>query len=361
MELRSLIERIGTSYDRSLGMSSDAQRLLRQAGTELLQWLPAGYLPVGSGGKGAPAFVPWISVFDPDETETARHGMYVVYLFAEDMQTVALSLNQGVTELIDRFKTSRGRQLLRQQADSIRAALPPELTAGLEAAIDLRTKAPLPVHYEFGNILATTYKLADLPDEATMVGDLQHFIRLYQEALAVREELRQTTPDAIVTTVKRQTTSTSAKTGEFKPKNSSDYVAEIKARTLIKSRTHERIVEEYGKYLISLGLDPKTTVVHPRDMTVQRDGIEWLIEVKMVRRGNAVSATREAIGQLLQYRHFLYPGERESVRMLAVFNEEVGAACVDLLESLHIGSVWREHGRWLGSPLAQRAKLCRYT
>ncbi|WP_049562996.1 MrcB family domain-containing protein [Nonomuraea sp. SBT364] len=357
MELRSLIGRIGETYDRSLGMSSEAQRLLRQAGTELRQWVPAGYLPVGSGGKGAAAFVPWISVFDPDETDTARHGMYVVYLFAEDMQTVALSLNQGVTELIDRFKTARGRQLLKQQADAIRGALPAEIAHGLDTTIALGSKAALPVHYEFGNILATTYKLADLPSEITMVKDLQRFIRLYEEALVAREELRQTLPDAIVTTVQKEPALSRDRTAEFKPKDEADYVATVKARTLVKSRKHERVVREYGEYLISLGLEPNT-VVHPRDMTVKLDSNEWLIEVKMVRRGDAVSATREAIGQLLWYRHFLYPGQTEAVRMLAVFNEDIGDACVELLETLNIASVWADGNVWRGSRTANTAQLC---
>ncbi|MEU6997213.1 DUF3578 domain-containing protein [Nonomuraea sp. NPDC046570] len=356
MELRQLIGRIGETYDRSLRMSGEAQQLLRQAGTELRQWIPAGYLPVGSGGKGAAAFVPWISIFDRDETDTARHGMYVVYLFAQDMQTVSLGLNQGVTELVDRYGTARGRQLLKDQADAIRAALPAELTVGLDATINLNTRAPLPLHYEYGNILASTYKLSDLPDENTMVADLQRFVHLYQEALAVREEIRQTTPGKIVTTIQNPSPAPD-KPGEFKPKNAADYVATVTARTLTKSRMHETVVREYGEFLIKIGLTPNTAV-HPRDMTVVHSGDEWLMEVKVVRRGNAVNATREAIGQLLAYRHFLYPGRTDKVKMLAVFNENIGDACVDLLETLHISSVWREGAGWAGSQTAKSADLC---
>ncbi|MFF4413204.1 MrcB family domain-containing protein [Streptosporangium sp. NPDC001559] len=356
MELRRLIGRIGETYDRSLSMSSEAQQLLRQASTELQQWIPAGYLPAGSGGKGAGAFVPWIAVFDPDETATARNGMYVVYLFAQDMQTVSLSLNQGVTELVDQHGTARGRQLLKGQADAIRDALPTELVAGLDATIDLRSKAALPVHYEYGNVLATTYKITDLPDESIMVADLHRFVRLYQEALSVREGVRQTVPGKIVTTVRTPTTGTD-RPAEFKPKNAADYVANVTARTLTKSRMHETVVREYGEFLITLGLAPNT-VVHPRDMTVVHNGNEWLIEVKMVRRGDAVSATREAIGQLLSYRHFLYPDRMEYVKMLAVFNEYIGDACVQLLETLNIASVWREGTTWSGSQTARSEGLC---
>ncbi|WP_431897279.1 MrcB family domain-containing protein [Nonomuraea sp. bgisy101] len=356
VELRWLIGRIGETYDRSLRMTGEAQQLLRQAGKTILQWVPPGYTAEGSGGKGAAANVPWISVFDPDETDTARHGMYVVYLFAQDMQSVALSLNQGVTELIDRYRTKEGRRRLKEQADAIRAALPTALTTGLEPAINLQTKEPLPRHYEFGNIVAKTYKLSDLPDEATMVDDLGHFIQLYQEALVTREAIRQTTPETIVTTVRPPDDLPPAEPALFKPKSSADYVATITGRTIVKSRTHERILKEYGNLLQARGLSPNTRV-HPRDMTVIHNGEEWLIEVKMVRRGDAVGATREAIGQLMSYRHFLYEGRRDQVKVMAVFNESIGEACEDLLESLGIAAVWREGTTWKGSPSARAVGL----
>jgi hypothetical protein len=357
VELRSFLATIGQSYDRSQGMSSPAQQLLRSAQTELLQWIPAGYRPEGSGGRGAAAFVPWIAVFDPDETDGARHGMYVVYLFAEDMQTVVLSLNQGVTELVERYKTAGGRQRLKNQADAIRASLPASMTIGLDAQIDLKSRAALPIHYEYGNILAVTYKIADLPDEATLIADLRRFVRLYQEALSVRETIRQTTPDKIVTTIKQPVSPPKARPAEFKPKSDGDYVANVVAHAQIKSRKHETVVRDYGHFLQQHGLQPNTQV-HPRDMVVVTSEIEWLIEVKMVRRGNAVAAVREALGQLLFYRHFLYPEGHDHVRMLAVFNEDIGQACVDFLEIQGIASVWRTGANWGGSPSAVDASLC---
>lgn len=52
MNLRDLIAGIGSKYDRALSMSSEAQQMLRSAKTALQQWLRAGYIPEGSGGKG---------------------------------------------------------------------------------------------------------------------------------------------------------------------------------------------------------------------------------------------------------------------------------------------------------------------
>lgn len=357
MELRQLIGRIGQTYDRSLSMSSGAQQLLRSAATELMQWIPVGYRPEGSGGRGNPAIVPWVAVFDPDETDGAQHGMYVVYLFAKDMKTVSLSLNQGVTELVDKYKTREGRERLKAQADAIRAALPDEVVSGLDPSIDLKSRSALPVHYEFGNILAKTYEIDDLPDEATMIADLKYFVLLYEQALAVREGIRQTAPNKISTTVKKPKTKP-AKPSSFKPKNDFEYMAAIAAHTQIKTRKHETAVREYGVFLQEERQLQPNTNVHPRDMTVVTGATEWLIEVKVVRRGDAVAAAREALGQLLAYRHFIYSSGHENVRLLAVFNEEIGGACVEFLEAQGVASVWRSGSAWVGSPTATSASLC---
>src|SRR5262245_51900573 len=98
-------------------MSSEAQVLLRRAGDEFEQWIPAGYRAEGSGAEdsggeadgaeasggkssGGAAVTPRIAVFTTkfttNESVTAGRGMYVAYLFAADMSTVTLTLNQGI-------------------------------------------------------------------------------------------------------------------------------------------------------------------------------------------------------------------------------------------------------------------------
>src|SRR4051812_33560390 len=95
VELVQLLCGVARNYDRSAGFDSEAQQLLKAARDVITPLLPVGYLVEGSGGKGNPAVVPWIGVFDPDETTTAQRGMYVVYLFAADMSSIVLSLAQG--------------------------------------------------------------------------------------------------------------------------------------------------------------------------------------------------------------------------------------------------------------------------
>lgn len=353
MELRELIRRIGKQYDRSLPMNSEAQQLLRRAGTELRRWVPEGYLPVGSGGKGNGAVCPWISVFDPDETTTAQRGMYVVYLFAADMSTVALSLNQGVTEIGNKVGRQRARQALKAEAAAIRARFAPEAIADLDMTLDLASTTPLPVDYEHGNIVARTYFIDSLPDEVAMVADLRRFIDFYALALEARDDGQREGDTAIVTPAsKRQP---KRKPPEFKPKSDADYRQSMQARELIKTRKHESLIGAYGTFLKGRGFEVATTV-HPRDLTAARDGRHWLIEAKIVRAGDGVGAARGALAQLLFYARFLYRAD-EQVDKLALFNDSVGDACVGFFEELGIASVWRSGGKWQGSPTACAAGL----
>jgi 5-methylcytosine-specific restriction enzyme MrcB-like protein len=348
MQLRELIERIGRQYDRKLPMDSGAQQLLRRAGDELRQWVPEGYLPVGSGGKGNGAICPWVAVFDPDETRTAQRGMYVVYLFAADMSTVTLSLNQGVTEIGQKLGRPAGRRALKGEAAAIRERFAAETIADLDQVIDLRSRADLPVDYEYGNIFARTYTIRALPDEVTMVADLRRFVQLYALALEAREDGHHDGDTAIVTPPRQHNPRKTSP--EFKPKNDADYRQVMEGRELVKTRKHETLIKAYGTFLQGRGFDVATNV-HPRDLIATADGCHWLIEAKIVRAGDGVGAAREALAQLLFYARFLYQSS-EQVNKLALFNDSVGDACVDFLEELGIATVWRADGRWVGSSIA---------
>lgn len=190
MRLRDLISEIGAKYDRLLPMSSPAHRLLRQAEVEFKRWIPAGYLVEGFGGNGEPAITPGISIVNPDETTTARHGIYVAYLFAADMSTVTLTLNQGMGEMAEHLGRSRARTVLALQAATIRAVLRPSDIADLDLAFDLNTTAASLVDHELANIVSRTYSLDSLPSESEMAADLQRFIWLYALALQARETAR---------------------------------------------------------------------------------------------------------------------------------------------------------------------------
>lgn len=342
MTLRELIEEIGRKYDPKLGTQSRAQRLLRVAQREISPLLPPGYEARGSGGRGSRAFVPWIAVFDPDETTSAQYGMYVVYLFAVDLGTVVLSLHQGVTELERRLGRREGRRRLVEQADVIRAALPTEALHDLTAEIVLPGTGSRPISYRAGNILARTYRVDSLPDNGTLEEELWRFIHLYRAALEVREQVRQRDPALIWTPVPAAIINSKPVVAEFKPKNDGEYLQLTRGRTVVKTRKHETLVRKYGLFLKGRGFEVATNV-HPRDMVAIRGDDTWLFEAKVV-QGNGMSVAREALAQLLFYRYLYH--RNQAVNMVALFSKEVGDLALEFLQAHDVSVVWHVRGHW---------------
>lgn len=142
---------------------------------------------------------------------------------------------------------------------------------------------------------------------------------------------------------------------DFKPKDSTDYLSHVRGQVLIKTREHELVLKSYGEAIAATGWKPITSV-HPRDLELHRDDTVCLVEVKMVYKGNATHAVREAVAQLLEYRHFHYAADSQPV-ILAVFSESVGAAYVRYMQSLGVASVWRTTEGWNGSSMAAGGDL----
>ena len=58
------------------------------------------YDVVGSMGRGNKTEFPWVSILNSRVTTTTQKGIYMVFLFKKDMSGFYLSLNQGITFLI---------------------------------------------------------------------------------------------------------------------------------------------------------------------------------------------------------------------------------------------------------------------
>ncbi|WDZ85570.1 hypothetical protein [Micromonospora cathayae] len=143
--------------------------------------------------------------------------------------------------------------------------------------------------------------------------------------------------------------------GEFHPKSSEPYVAQIRARTVLKSRDHESLLAVYGTLMIGKGWRAVTSV-HPRDLELTLDHRVWLAEVKMVYGGDVSGAARAALGQLIEYRHFFYDPQ-DPPGMLGIFSEPLGDAHVGMLSSVGVACVWRSDTGWDGSRQAKAAGL----
>ncbi len=139
----------------------------------------------------------------------------------------------------------------------------------------------------------------------------------------------------------------------FKPKDDSDYVANVKGRKLYKRRQHETLLAAYVEWITDQGFGASSP--HPVDLLLKSKGDLWLVEAKVLYRGNATIAVRGVIGQVFTYSHFLYP--TNDPHLVGLFSEEIGDAYVGLLEKLGIMSVWRKGKGWEGSDSATASGL----
>lgn len=360
MDVRTFLRSVAERYDRLAGLSTDTQRLLRSAGSHLDHLVPAGYEIVGSGGKGTATLTPWVGFFDPDETTSPEEGLYVVYLWAADLASVSLVLLQGITKLGREVGPRAARALLEAESAQIRAGLQPASIGGLDLALDLGSLGFRQLGYSAACVVARRYEFSDLPTEEGLRSDLDRFLALYQDAIGVKRRLA---ISGTATATSAANSQLDAEAGDllahFRPRDDTDYVAHLQGRSLVKSRRHERLVNEYGRWAADQGFAPSTRD-HPQDLLLRREGNVWLVEGKILYRGNATAAVRAAIGQLFTYRYFLWPSS-PTPSLLALFSEPVGSAYVALLEELAIAAVWKEGGTWRGSPSAITADLAEST
>lgn len=141
----------------------------------------SGLICKGSAGTGNFAEVPWLALFDPLETTTAREGCYLVYLYAVTGD-LYLSLNQGTTGVRREFGSS-ARDVLNERAALIRARLPEYCDRLPVRSIDLGSAHSLPRDYEAGHALGYRYSAFSPPSEEQLISDLDNAIAAYRALL----------------------------------------------------------------------------------------------------------------------------------------------------------------------------------
>ena len=139
----------------------------------------------GSPGQGQWGNVPWVAIFDPLVTTTARRGFYPVYLFSEDLTGVYLSLNQGVTDVRDAFPLGKVREVLESRAKQYRAVLSAIPSSFSAKPIDLEhsPNSDLARDYEYGNIISVYYPAKALPTNEVFSRDLLAILIAYQQVI----------------------------------------------------------------------------------------------------------------------------------------------------------------------------------
>ena len=128
-----------------------------------------------SCGTGGWTYYPWIAIFNPNITRTIQEGVYIVYLFSEDMKRVYLTLNQGYTNLKNQLGAKESKAQMMKVRDDIRSIIDKrEFIANNELKIGKS-------QYEDGCIFYKEYKYDNLPTNEVLTRDLQSMINVYKE------------------------------------------------------------------------------------------------------------------------------------------------------------------------------------
>lgn len=181
--IRDTLVRIGSEYLEAAQQPLKGHKLavfLRHGAVEAIQdsLTITGLKVEGSPGQGNWAVVPWIAIMDPVVTTTVMKGYDVVYLFSADMNTVALSFNQGTTSVREEF--GRGAiDELKRRASLMKSRVPEFKQFFTSEQIGLGSKAALPTGYEAAHAFGVTYNLDDLPNEEILRDDLKNMVSLY--------------------------------------------------------------------------------------------------------------------------------------------------------------------------------------
>lgn len=128
-----------------------------------------------SCGAGGWTRYPWIAVFNSEITTTIQEGIYIVYLFSEDMKRLYLTINQGCTNLNKKLGRKAALNQMRITREEFRIKYPSNL---------FKTDNDLKVgnnDYEEGCIYYEEYSIDDFPSEEKIIEDLSKIIEIYNE------------------------------------------------------------------------------------------------------------------------------------------------------------------------------------
>jgi len=152
------------------------------------------YRVEGSAGQGVWASVPWVAVLDRDRGGRVQDGIYVCYLFSEDLERIVLGLVVGVT------KSEAGAGSEQSLADRIgrwRDGL-----AQIPLSGRWRREPPAPLagrgvgrQYAPAVLVHVEYRRGAIPPDEALYADLTELLSVYRQLLETPLRAGEDTPD----------------------------------------------------------------------------------------------------------------------------------------------------------------------
>jgi hypothetical protein len=351
-------------YDKTLGKQQPAQKALRIANSQILEYIPTGYRVRVSGSSFKIPEILWISILNPELTTTTKAGLYIVYLYSADLKTLYLSMNQGYTrhEKVAEASGLKGKKAIDRALKTLKyetkdlaneLKINGPMNSNTINAIDLKSTGKLPQGYESGHITGFKYELNNMPSESQLIMDLDFMFTIYDAVKEINDELRNNTKVERITLSrdpKVKSSSPLIKSGDlgfFEPRTRDEYVASFTKSSYTVSPLHEALINDFAEYVKTKNWEPQNKKIQNRDLIIQdKSGYEVLIEAKSVGKSQEI-VVRQAIGQLFAYRYVYYQGR--DIPLIALFNREINEIWQGLLSSLNIYYVYSKGNKWHGT------------
>lgn len=189
----------------------------------------------GSSGAGGWTRYPWVAIYNEEITTTIQKGVYIVYLFSEDMKRVYLTLNQGCTNLKKDLGTKKAREAMIGTREHVRETL------NDNRFNDDNNLIIGNVDYEVGSIYYKEYTLDSFPSEEEFLEDLKYMINIYA---SYYEEIY----------LPKDTPNRETKLNEFGDKDMRNNLKKI--YKYIKSKGYIFSYEDLGNFYLSLKTKP---------------------------------------------------------------------------------------------------------
>ncbi|PHR92599.1 MAG: hypothetical protein COA69_07115 [Robiginitomaculum sp.] len=141
-----------------------------------------------SVGNGNWASVPWLALMDERITKTTQKGIYGVFLISEDLSTIFLTLNQGITDLVKTFGQKNAELKMHEIASEVRGELGALESEGfiLDNNISLGSSASNAKNYEKATIAHIMLQSKNLPEDDQIDNLLETLLVAYDDVVRLK-------------------------------------------------------------------------------------------------------------------------------------------------------------------------------
>ena len=165
---------------------------------EMRRWSAAGsaaLLPFrgrlnvqGRDGTGLKTFVPWVRIHSPEMSPSAQSGWYVVYLFRQDGEGVALCISHGSTRFDGGDFKPRGAAEAATLMEWGRGLIGAQAAAiGMQVGVALGSSEKLSRAYESTTAFSKTYDRNAIPSDDVLARDAELAVALLGELYRAQE------------------------------------------------------------------------------------------------------------------------------------------------------------------------------